>query len=117
MGRRNSCTYKRIELDLLPIGTASYVGRETPDLTLSSNQQNVFAGWKRPHELLASLSSTATPTMVGSGVVDLVQDITTDCSVVASLCAATSRAERGHHKVPASTFLTGQPCSNSITVS
>ncbi|KKA25086.1 hypothetical protein T310_0951 [Rasamsonia emersonii CBS 393.64] len=76
---------------------------DKPDLALSSSQQNIFAGWKRPDELLASISpnnesSTATPTMVGSGVVDLVQDITTDCSVVASLCAAASRMERGHHQ-------------------
>ncbi|KAL1970516.1 hypothetical protein VTN77DRAFT_4160 [Rasamsonia byssochlamydoides] len=78
---------------------------DKPDLTLSSCQQEVFAGWKRPHELLAANgSSTATPTMVGSGVVDLVQDITTDCSVVASLCAATARVERGHHQLFKSTI-------------
>ena len=37
--------------------------------------------------------------MIASEKVDLVQDITTDCSVVASLCAVTARAERGHAKV------------------
>lgn len=31
--------------------------------------------------------------------IDLVQDITTDCSVVASLCAWTARALKGHSKV------------------
>lgn len=31
--------------------------------------------------------------------VDLVQDITTDCSVVASLCAGMARAAKGHGKV------------------
>ena len=30
---------------------------------------------------------------------DLVQDVTTDCSVVASLCAVNARSERGHLKV------------------
>lgn len=42
---------------------------------------------------------------------DLVQDITTDCSVVASLCAGTARASKGHGTVS----LDGQPrsCSNS----
>lgn len=30
---------------------------------------------------------------------DLVQDVLTDCSVVASLCATTSRLERGLEKV------------------
>lgn len=29
------------------------------------------------------------------GTCDLVQDVLTDCSVVASLCATTSRSERG----------------------
>lgn len=37
--------------------------------------------------------------MVNSKPMDLVQAITTDCSVVASLCAAAAREERGHHKV------------------
>lgn len=31
--------------------------------------------------------------------IDLVQDITTDCSVVASLCAGTARALKGHGQV------------------
>jgi calpain-7 len=31
--------------------------------------------------------------------IDLVQDITTDCSVVASLCACTARALKGQGKV------------------
>ena len=31
--------------------------------------------------------------------IDLVQDLTNDCSVVASLCAGTARAERGHPSV------------------
>lgn len=33
--------------------------------------------------------------MSASGPTDLVQDVLTDCSVVASLCATTSRSERG----------------------
>lgn len=37
--------------------------------------------------------------MVAHGRIDLVQDITTDCSVVASLCAATARSEHGHADV------------------
>ena len=31
--------------------------------------------------------------------VDLVQDVATDCSVVASLCAGTARTERGQARV------------------
>jgi len=39
------------------------------------------------------------PTMFVSKKTDLVQDVLTDCSVVASLCATTSRLERGLDKV------------------
>lgn len=37
--------------------------------------------------------------MTATTEIDLVQDITTDCSVVASLCAGTARAVKGHGKV------------------
>ena len=43
--------------------------------------------------------ANAGPQMIASEKVDLVQDMTTDCSVVASLCAGTARAERGHARV------------------
>lgn len=70
------------------------------DLELSEAQREIFAGWKRPHE-----TSTEPPElledllMTSADGIDLVQDITTDCSVVASLCAATARASRGHGTV------------------
>lgn len=79
---------------------------DNPVLPLSEFQLESFAGWKRPQQALASRggadgqSEAATPTMVkGSAKIDLVQDMISDCSVVASLCAATARAERGHSKV------------------
>jgi len=75
-------------------------------LELSEAQREIFAGWKRPNEIfgriLDSLSLDATSneiSMVASNEIDLVQDITTDCSVVASLCAGTARALKGHGKV------------------
>lgn len=37
--------------------------------------------------------------MTSYGSIDLVQDITTDCSVVASLCAGIARVQHGHSKV------------------
>ena len=37
--------------------------------------------------------------MVPLNEIDLVQDVTTDCSVVASLCAGIARALKGHGKV------------------
>lgn len=39
------------------------------------------------------------PSMSFSKKIDLVQDAATDCSVVASLCAGVTRAERGHSKI------------------
>jgi hypothetical protein len=37
--------------------------------------------------------------MTAANPIDLVQDVTTDCSVVASLCAGIARGERGYSKV------------------
>ncbi|KAJ5325371.1 Peptidase C2 [Penicillium brevicompactum] len=74
---------------------------DAPDLHLSDVQKDIFAGWKRPQELLQtskllnSVHDEKNPTMSASGPTDLVQDVLTDCSVVASLCATTSRSERG----------------------
>jgi calpain-7 len=62
-------------------------------LRLSIAQREVFNGWKRPDELVGNFTFDKSTTK------DLVQDITTDCSVVASLCAATARAERGNSSV------------------
>lgn len=86
---------------------------DEPALPLSDLQLDSFAGWKRPQQALASLqvgingkSEMNMPTMVKGPVnVDLVQDMTSDCSVVASLCAGTARAERGHGKVSVETLL------------
>lgn len=80
--------------------------RDTSELRLSSSQLEVFDGWKRPEGVFSQPSievkdgdNELGPTMTSHAKVDLVQDITTDCSVVASLCAGTARAERGHAKV------------------
>lgn len=75
--------------------------RDTPDLHLSECQREIFAGWKRPHDLLRTKNAAnqthdeIDPAMSTSKQTDLVQDVLTDCSVVASLCATTSRSERG----------------------
>ncbi|RAK91706.1 calpain-like protease PalBory [Aspergillus costaricaensis CBS 115574] len=79
---------------------------DKPDLHLSKQQRRILAGWERPSELLSKHANgihglkSRMPVMSVSGTTDLVQDMLTDCSVVASLCAATSRSERGldkHH--------------------
>ncbi|KJK62111.1 Calpain large subunit domain III [Aspergillus parasiticus SU-1] len=72
---------------------------DKPDLHLSYPQRKVFDGWKRPSELLArdpeDVYTRVVPVMSVPGKTDLVQDMLTDCSVVASLCATTSMLERG----------------------
>ena len=79
---------------------------DSPQLQLSSLQLESFAGWKRPREALGSIEIVRdgeklpnTPTMAPLRKVDLVQDLTSDCSVVASLCAGTATVERGHPRV------------------
>ncbi|PYH89250.1 cytosolic Ca2+-dependent cysteine protease [Aspergillus ellipticus CBS 707.79] len=75
---------------------------DKPDLHLSELQRSVLAGWERPLELLSKYAGEANestiPVMSVLEKTDLVQDMLTDCSVVASLCAATSRSERGLDK-------------------
>ncbi|EPS28053.1 hypothetical protein PDE_02999 [Penicillium oxalicum 114-2] len=74
---------------------------DSPDLHLSDCQREIFSGWKRPAELLRATNAdhesrdASEPLMSVSDSSDLVQDVLTDCSVVASLCATTSRSERG----------------------
>lgn len=82
-----------------------------PPLQLSPLQLESFAGWKRPKEALGGIEIMRdgdklpnTPTMTRLKKVDLVQDMTSDCSVVASLCAGTARAERGHPRVSYCTY-------------
>lgn len=79
---------------------------DSPPLRLSPLQLKTFAGWKRPWEIIAEISVSedapkipTQPTMQSEKRIDLVQDMTSDCSVVASLCAGSARAERGHPSV------------------
>lgn len=83
--------------------------RDKSELRLSPTQKEIFNGWKRPHEILNGLPNEedkAGPVVSGPGKIDLIQDVTTDCSVVASLCATTSREEHGHHEVCFSEIIT-----------
>jgi len=73
---------------------------DATELELSEAQREIFAGWKRPHETSTEPSELLEDLLMTSADgIDLVQDITTDCSVVASLCAATARASKGHGTV------------------
>lgn len=73
------------------------------DLKLSDAQKEIFAGWRRPAETSGSEAvrevDRDASAMTAVHEIDLVQDITTDCSVVASLCAGVARAHKGHEKV------------------
>lgn len=80
--------------------------RDDFDFKFSDLQSEVFNGWQRQNEIISSLDPKSLPEVQETqptgrflGKSDLVQDITTDCSVVASLCAGTARGERGHPKV------------------
>ncbi|KAL8798589.1 MAG: hypothetical protein Q9182_006542 [Xanthomendoza sp. 2 TL-2023] len=70
------------------------------DFRLSQTQLALFDGWKRPEVILPSPG----PMMTADESVDLVQDVTSDCSVVASLCASSARAEKGHSAIFSSIF-------------
>ncbi|KAK3938509.1 calpain-like protease [Diplogelasinospora grovesii] len=56
--------------------------------SLSPEQQDIFAGWKRPAEIFPDCASKEDSFMAAATETDLAQDLATDCSVVASLCAA-----------------------------
>ena len=80
--------------------------QDDPALPLSESQMKCFRGWKRPDDALIDvqivrdgLTLPNEPVMTTEGDIDLVQDLTSDCSVIASLCAGISRAARGHPKV------------------
>ncbi|RFU74169.1 cysteine protease [Trichoderma arundinaceum] len=67
--------------------------------TLSENQIANFSAWRRPHELFGPFSAGQDSILMTQGArFDLAQDITTDCSVVASLSAA-AKIWTGKHAV------------------
>ncbi|KAI1980590.1 cysteine protease [Ophidiomyces ophidiicola] len=67
------------------------------ELKLSKAQQKIFNGWKRPSEIFADAKSDII--MVSNEPMDLAQDVTTDCSVVASLCAGVCQNNDGHSQL------------------
>ncbi|KAI1310984.1 PALB protein [Xylaria venustula] len=71
--------------------------------TLSPRQKATLAGWKRPVDIIQKMPGSNTSTENGvaesTGEYDLVQDITTDCSVVASLCASMKHLRPGPNSI------------------
>jgi hypothetical protein len=66
-------------------------------LSLSACQEALLGEWQRPHEFLEE------PCLLdddgGNGGMYLVQDMITDCSLVASLCSAAAWEVKHHAKV------------------
>jgi calpain-7 len=70
------------------------------EFSLSPEQKVIFDGWKRPSELVPGTQKAGGSDdhvdeeqdpdhlMIAKSEIDLAQDLATDCSVVASLCAA-----------------------------
>ncbi|KAL2181564.1 uncharacterized protein P884DRAFT_326248 [Thermothelomyces heterothallicus CBS 202.75] len=80
-------------------GPDVFSDRDTPvftdpsPFTLSAEQLAIFAGWRRPAELMESqdgggVGADLEQLMSAKAETDLAQDLATDCSVVAGLCAA-----------------------------
>ncbi|KAL8991111.1 MAG: hypothetical protein Q9177_000399 [Variospora cf. flavescens] len=93
------------------LGEAQSLFIDNTELRLSETQLALFDGWRRPDELLPSPKRhEPSPNLVKSALTnanektDLIQDVTSDCSVVASLCACVARAERGHPSLLPSIF-------------
>jgi len=82
------------------MGLSSHPCSDDVTFAMSARQREALAGWKRPRDLFETPRRTADPKssedlMCAKDDIDLVQDITTDCSVVASLCAAMKQLRPG----------------------
>lgn len=65
------------------------IERDPAAFSLSPTQAENFSAWNRPHELFQTESDNDMDSlMTAMQSCNLVQDVTTDCSVVASLSAA-----------------------------
>lgn len=83
----------RGEQALFPCANTSSHSSDPSPFSLSPEQLDIFAGWLRPAELPGFKDESAEgdleQLMTANAETDLAQDLATDCSVVASLCAAT----------------------------
>ncbi len=73
--------------------------RDNVDLSLSPAQQEIFDGWRRPLSSQSSPDDDNTSSDILQNPSDLVQDIITDCSVVASLCVIVAKSDHGSNDV------------------
>jgi calpain-7 len=78
--------------------------RDPSKINISNTHADEPGDWRRPEDLLGDELQDASgtreqPTMKATADIDLVQDVTADCSVVASLCAAVARPGGTYGKV------------------
>lgn len=92
------------------LGERAQAFTDEADFSLSATQAETFDGWKRPQELLEQRGSKLEDVDLDTELFqtknqpcDLVQDITTDCSVVAGLSAAVN-VLTGKHALLSSIF-------------
>lgn len=93
------CIGKWSEVYAASVGrNRSWVLSNSAEISMSKEHLEDFGGWQRPIELLKNRyldspqqSGVSKPAMLPFKAIDLVQDVTADCSVVASLCAALAR--------------------------
>ncbi|KAI1742137.1 PALB protein [Xylaria scruposa] len=110
--RLHGNTFPPWESDPDPAYFRGDVYSDPSSFTLSPRQEAIFSGWKRPTELIkdASRDDAGSDNRVVEAAddYDLVQDITTDCSVVASLCASMKHLRPGPSSIlPALMFPVG----------
>lgn len=78
----------------LPLANAPIFSSDPSPFSLSAEQRAIFAGWRRPAELVEGKEGEKgregilKQLMTAREEMDFAQDLTTDCSVVASLCGA-----------------------------
>ena len=96
---------------------ANYRGRDKTDFRLSDLQKETFQGWYRPWLRESSPRRSEGKGSTTPWVYDLVQDVITDCSVVASLCVITSRTARGFGDIIRSCFHPYNSATNAPTIS
>ncbi|KAK6536905.1 cysteine protease [Arthrobotrys megalospora] len=82
--------------DFIPSQGEETFTDSTGPLALSVQQQKNFDRWYRPRELWNGTENMILEREGEDLAADLSQDIISDCSVVASLCAAFTREQKGH---------------------
>ncbi|OJD34718.1 calpain-like protease ory [Diplodia corticola] len=87
------------------LGPGEALFEDDVELRLSPAQLKFFDGWKRAKDALpppawaAAGTAEDGPTMIKENRNDMVQDVATDCSVVAGLIAGSARVERGNDQL------------------